>query len=207
LGRARAIACEPDDVTIVSGSQQAIDLIARVLVEPRDVVVLEDPGYPGAQRTFCAHGADVRGVPVDRDGLRVDLLRRLRMTVRLVYVTPSHQFPLGTVLAFPRRLELLRWADRTDAIIVEDDYDSAYRYEGRPIPALQGLDVSGRTIYVGTFSKTMFPALRLGYVVRCGPSSPPQKPFAIAIHRRSSSARWPTSSPRGVSSVTSAGCA
>jgi GntR family transcriptional regulator/MocR family aminotransferase len=167
LGRARAVHCDPADVAIVNGSQQAIDLIARVLIEPRDVVVLEDPGYPGAQRTFAAHGADVRGVPVDNEGLRVDLLRKLAGAgpVRLVYVTPSHQFPLGAVLSFPRRLELLRWAEATETIVVEDDYDSAYRYEGRPIPALQGLDASGRTLYVGTFSKTMFPALRLGYVV------------------------------------------
>jgi GntR family transcriptional regulator/MocR family aminotransferase len=165
LGRARAVHCDPDDVVIVTGSQQAIDLIARILIEPGDVVVLEDPGYPGAQRTFAAHGADVRGVPVDAEGLRVDLVRRLAGPVRLVYVTPSHQFPLGAVLSFPRRLELLRWAQRTETIVVEDDYDSAYRYEGRPIPALQGLDASGRTVYVGTFSKTMFPALRLGYLV------------------------------------------
>jgi GntR family transcriptional regulator / MocR family aminotransferase len=165
LGRARAVQCDPDDVVIVTGSQQGIDLIARILIEPRDVVVLEEPGYPGAQRTFAAHGADVRGVPVDAEGLRVDLLRKLAGPVRLVYVTPSHQFPLGSVLSFPRRLELLRWAEQTETIVVEDDYDSAYRYEGRPIPALQGLDTSGRTLYIGTFSKTMFPALRLGYIV------------------------------------------
>jgi GntR family transcriptional regulator/MocR family aminotransferase len=165
LGRARAVACEADDIAIVSGSQQAIDLIARVLIEPGDVVVLEDPGYPGAQRTFAAHGAEVRGVPVDDDGLRVDLLRGQSGTIRLVYVTPSHQFPLGSVLSFPRRLELLRWAEANGTTVVEDDYDSAYRHAGRPIPALHGLDGSGRTLYVGTFSKTMFPALRLGYVV------------------------------------------
>ncbi|HTJ28783.1 MAG TPA: PLP-dependent aminotransferase family protein [Candidatus Limnocylindria bacterium] len=165
LGRARAVHCDPADVVIVTGSQQAIDLVARILIEPRDVVALEDPGYPGAQRTFSAHGADVRGVPVDGEGLRVDLLRELDGPVRLVYVTPSHQFPLGAVLPLWRRLELLRWAEQTEAIIVEDDYDSAYRYEGRPIPALQGLDTHGRVVYVGTFSKTMFPALRIGYVV------------------------------------------
>lgn len=165
LGRARAVHCDPGDIVIVNGSQQAIDLIARILIEPGDIVVLEEPGYPGAQRTFAAHGADVRGVPVDDDGLRIDLLRGLVGPARLVYVTPSHQFPLGAVLSFPRRLELLRWAEASETIVVEDDYDSAYRYEGRPIPALQGLDTSGRTLYVGTFSKTMFPALRLGYVV------------------------------------------
>lgn len=165
LVRARAVHCDAGDVVIVTGSQQAIDLVARILVEPGDVVALEDPGYPGAQRTFAAHGADVQGVPVDAEGLRVDLLRKLAGPVRLVYVTPSHQFPLGAVLSFSRRLELLRWAERNETIVVEDDYDSAYRYEGRPIPALQGLDTCGRTMYLGTFSKTMFPALRLGYLV------------------------------------------
>jgi GntR family transcriptional regulator/MocR family aminotransferase len=165
LGRARAVHCDPRDIVIVSGSQQAIHLIARILLEPRDAVVVEEPGYPGAQRTFAAHGADVRGVPVDDEGLRVDRLRDLRGPVRLVYVTPSHQFPLGAVMSYPRRLELLRWAGANETIVVEDDYDSAYRYEGRPIPALQGLDPAGRTLYAGTFSKTMFPALRLGYVV------------------------------------------
>jgi GntR family transcriptional regulator/MocR family aminotransferase len=165
LGRARAVPCTAGDIVIVSGSQQAIDLIARILLEPGDVVALEDPGYPGAQRTFAAHGAHVRGVPVDDDGVRIDALRELAGPVRLVYVTPSHQFPLGAVLSFPRRIELVRWAEANDTIVVEDDYDSAYRHAGRPIPALKGLDPSGRTLYVGTFSKTMFPALRLGYVV------------------------------------------
>ncbi len=165
LARARGVTCEPDDIVIVAGSQQAIDLVGRILIEPGDVVVLEEPGYPGAQRTFGAHGAGVHAVPVDREGLRVDLLPRRAAAVRLVYVTPSHQFPLGAVLSYSRRLQLLRWAHDTDSIVVEDDYDSAYRYEGRPIPALYGLDSDGRTIYVGTFSKTMFPALRLGFVV------------------------------------------
>jgi GntR family transcriptional regulator/MocR family aminotransferase len=152
-------------VTIVNGSQQAIDLVARVLIEPGDVVALEEPGYLGAQRTFAAHGADLRAIAVDPDGIRVDALERYAGGARLVYVTPSHQFPLGVVLASNRRRALLAWAERNDAVVVEDDYDSAYRYEGRPIPALFGLDHSGRVVYVGTFSKTMFPALRIGYVV------------------------------------------
>jgi GntR family transcriptional regulator/MocR family aminotransferase len=154
-----------DDVMIVNGSQQAIDIVARVLVEPGDVVALEEPGYPGAQRTFAANGADLRAIPVDDEGIRVDLLERDATTARLVYVTPSHQFPLGVVLSSERRRALLRWAQTAGAVVVEDDYDSAYRYEGRPIPALFGLDVSGRVIYVGTFSKTMFPGLRIGYIV------------------------------------------
>jgi GntR family transcriptional regulator/MocR family aminotransferase len=165
LGRARGIVCTGRDVTIVNGSQQAIDLVARVLIEPGDVVGLEEPGYLGAQRTFAAHGADLRAVAVDRDGIRIDALERHAEGARLVYVTPSHQFPLGVVLSSPRRRALLAWAERNGAIVVEDDYDSAYRYEGRPIPALFGLDQSGRVVYVGTFSKTMFPALRIGYIV------------------------------------------
>jgi GntR family transcriptional regulator/MocR family aminotransferase len=165
LGASRAIACEADDVVIVSGSQQAIDIVARVLIEPGDVVALEEPGYLGAQRTFAANGADLRPIPVDRDGLRVDLLEAQAASAQLVYVTPSHQFPLGVVLSAERRRALIAWAARADAVIIEDDYDSAYRYEGRPIPALFGIDTAGRVIYVGTFSKTMFPALRIGYIV------------------------------------------
>jgi len=165
LGAARAIACDADDVVIVSGSQQAIDIVARVLVEPGDVVALEEPGYLGAQRTFAANGADLRPIAVDRDGLRVDALDDEAANARLVYVTPSHQFPLGVVLSSERRRALIAWAERAGAVIVEDDYDSAYRYEGRPIPALYGIDTAGRVIYVGTFSKTMFPALRIGYMV------------------------------------------
>ncbi len=165
LGRARAVGCSADDVVIVSGSQQAIDITARVLIEPGDVVALEEPGYLGAQRTFAANGADLRAIPVDGDGIRVDLLATNAAGARLVYVTPSHQFPLGVVLSSERRRQLLAWAEDAGAVIVEDDYDSAYRYEGRPIPALFGLDRSERVVYVGTFSKTMFPALRVGYVV------------------------------------------
>jgi GntR family transcriptional regulator / MocR family aminotransferase len=165
LGRARAVRCNADDVVIVSGSQQAIDIVARVLIEPGDVVALEEPGYLGAQRTFAANGADLRAIPVDADGIRTDLLTTRAAGARLVYVTPSHQFPLGAVLSSERRRHLLHWAETGGAVIVEDDYDSAYRYEGRPIPALFGMDRSERVVYVGTFSKTMFPALRVGYVV------------------------------------------
>jgi GntR family transcriptional regulator/MocR family aminotransferase len=165
LGAARAIACDADDVVIVGGSQQALDIIARVLIEPGDVVALEEPSYLGAQRTFAAHGADLRPIAVDHDGLRVERLAHEAAAARLVYVTPSHQFPLGVVLSAERRRALIAWAASCGAVIVEDDYDSAYRYEGRPIPALYGIDGAGRVIYVGTFSKTMFPSLRIGYMV------------------------------------------
>jgi GntR family transcriptional regulator/MocR family aminotransferase len=164
LGRVRAVECTADDVVIVTGSQQAIDLTARILIEPGDIVAIEEPGYRGAQRTFAAQGAELCGVRVDNEGMRVDELAACG-PVRLVYVTPSHQFPTGVVLSLARRLELLRWASRARAVVFEDDYDSAYRYGGAPIAALQGLDTDGRVVYVGTFSKTMFPALRIGYVV------------------------------------------
>jgi GntR family transcriptional regulator/MocR family aminotransferase len=165
LGATRGIACTADDVVIVGGSQQAIDIVARVTLEPGDVVALEEPGYLGAQRTFAAVGADLRPIPIDGDGLDVDRLARDAPDARLVYVTPSHQFPLGVVLASERRHALVAWAKHAEALIVEDDYDSAYRYEGRAIPALAGLDHDGRVVYAGTFSKTMFPALRIGFVV------------------------------------------
>lgn len=165
LRRERALNVRGEDIVIVTGSQQAIDLIARLLVDPGDLVAIEDPGYIGAARTFAAHGAKVCGVPVDPDGIRVDRLERLGRDVRLAYVTPSHQFPTGSVLSLRRRFALLEWARAHRATIVEDDYDSAYRYEGHPIPALAGLDTEAAVVYVGTFSKTMFPALRIGYVV------------------------------------------
>jgi GntR family transcriptional regulator/MocR family aminotransferase len=160
--RARAVRCEPDDMLIVNGSQQALDLAARVLVDPGATVVLEEPHYAGARRVFEAAGARLRSVPVDVDGLRVEELPR---AARLAYVTPSHQFPTGAVLPAPRRLALLAWAERAGAWLIEDDYDGEYRYAGRPVESLQGLDRAGRVLYVGTFSKVLFPALRLGYVV------------------------------------------
>jgi GntR family transcriptional regulator/MocR family aminotransferase len=160
--RARAVRCTADDVIVVNGSQQALDLAARVLADPGDPVVLEEPHYAGARRVFEALGVRLRSVPVDADGLRVE---RLPRAARVAYVTPSHQFPTGAVLPVPRRLALLGWAERVGAYIVEDDYDSEYRYAARPVESLQGLDRGGRVLYVGTFSKVLFPSLRLGYLV------------------------------------------
>jgi len=162
LGRSRAVRCAPDQIIVASGSQQALDLCARVLVDPDDEVAVEDPGYLGARELFAASGARVRPVPVDRDGLVVSALPP---SARLVYITPSHQFPLGVSMSLARRLELVEWARARRAVIVEDDYDSEYRYSGAPLPALQGLSAEAGVVYVGTFSNVMFPGLRLGYLV------------------------------------------
>jgi GntR family transcriptional regulator/MocR family aminotransferase len=162
VSRSRAVSCSAEQVLVVNGSQQALDLCARLLLEPGDEVALEDPGYSGASRIFAAHGARLRPVPVDREGLLCD---RLGNKARLVYVTPAHQFPTGVALSLRRRLELLGWARDHAAVIVEDDYDSEYRYSGAPTPALQGLAGAVPVIYCGTFSKVMFPALRVGYLI------------------------------------------
>lgn len=163
LGRARGVRCTPEQVVITTGTQQAIDLMARLLVESDDVVVVEDPCYPGARRVFDALGAQLVDVPVDEHGLCTDLLPEA--PARLVYTTPSHQYPSGATLPVSRRLDLLRWAERHDTLVIEDDYDSEFRHAGRPLEALQGLAEPGRVAYVGSFSKVLYPALRLGYLV------------------------------------------
>jgi GntR family transcriptional regulator/MocR family aminotransferase len=164
LRAARDVRCEPSQVLIVGGSQMALQLCAAVLLGANDVACVENPGYPGAWKALAATGGTIRSVPLDGGGLVVRALER-RRRARLVYVTPSHQYPLGMAMAASRRLELLEWARRNDAWIVEDDYDSEYRFASRPLGALQGMDGSGRVIYIGTFSKVLFPALRLGYLV------------------------------------------
>ena len=165
LGAARAVTCDPDQVMIVSGSQQALDLSARVLIDPGDEVWVEDPGYLGIRGALVAAGARLVPVPLDGEGLSVDGGRERSPTARLACVTPSRHYPLGVTMSLTRRLELLDWARAADAFIVEDDYDSEYRYAGRPLAALQGLDEDGRVIYLGSFSKVMFMGLRLGYLV------------------------------------------
>ncbi len=161
----RRVHCTPEQILITSGSQGALDLAARVLVHPGDPVWLEDPGYLGARGALLGAGAALAPAPVDREGLDVDAATALAPSARLAYVTPSHQFPLGVTMSLPRRLALLDWARRVGAYILEDDYDSEYRYGGRPLAALQGLDTADRVIYIGTFSKVLFPALRLGYLI------------------------------------------
>jgi GntR family transcriptional regulator / MocR family aminotransferase len=161
LWRARGLRCEPDQIVVVNGSQQGIDLCARLLLDPGDRVVMENPGYNLARQAFSAAGAEVIPIAVDREGLRTGELP----AARLAYVTPSHQFPLGSVMSAGRRRDLLAWAQRTGAYVVEDDYDSEYRFDIAPIPPLQALDGAGRVIYLGTVSKTLSPTLRLGYLV------------------------------------------
>jgi GntR family transcriptional regulator / MocR family aminotransferase len=152
-------------VIVVNGSQQALDLASRILIDPGDRVAIEEPHYPGAREAFLGAGARLIPVSVDDEGLDVTELGPSTTSARFVFVTPSHQFPTGAVMSLARRFALLRWADKTGAYIVEDDYESEYRYGRRPVEAMQGLDRSGRVIYIGTLSKILFPALRLGYVV------------------------------------------
>ncbi|GAB2493728.1 PLP-dependent aminotransferase family protein [Pseudoxanthomonas sangjuensis] len=159
----RAVACNGDEVVVTSGAQNAFDLLARLLVEPgRTRVAVESPGYPTLRQAFAAAGALVVPVPVDDEGLRVDLLPK---DVRVVCVTPSHQSPTGVALSMRRRAALLAHAREHDAVIVEDDYDGEFRYSGRPLDALQTLDRDARVFYVGTFSKSLFPAIDTGFVV------------------------------------------
>ena len=164
LRSSRGVSCDPAQVVITCGAQQAISLCAQLLVQPGDRVAIENPGYRAAGHAFAVAGAELCGVPVDNDGLDCAALARLE-DCRLAYVTPSHQYPTGVTLSLARRLELLEWAERRDGWIVEDDYDGEYRYSGTPLAPLAALDRQGRVIYVGTFCKITFPALRLGYLV------------------------------------------
>jgi GntR family transcriptional regulator/MocR family aminotransferase len=162
VGYSRSVHAGPDDVIVTNGAQQALDLIGRVLITPGAVVAIEEPGYPPAHDLFASLGARVVGVPVDAEGVVVD---RLPANARLVYTTPSHQFPLGTAMSLARRMSLLAWAGSRNAAIVEDDYDSEFRFSQRPLEPLQSLDTGGRVLYVGSFSKTMLPTLRVGFVI------------------------------------------
>jgi GntR family transcriptional regulator / MocR family aminotransferase len=165
LRTVRGVRCEAQQVMVVSGSQQALFLCARVLANPGDAVWVEEPGYSGARGAFAAAGLRLVPVAVDSQGLDVRQGMRRSPTARVAYVTPSHQFPLGATMSAARRTQLLGWAARAGAWIIEDDFDSEYRQGARPIAALQGLDSDARVIYVGTFSKALFPALRVGYMV------------------------------------------
>jgi GntR family transcriptional regulator/MocR family aminotransferase len=163
LSTSRGVKCVPEQVAIISGVQEALDLAARLFLNPGDRVCMENPGYPGAAIAFKAGGAKVCAIRLDEEGMRVQ--DESMRGARLVYVTPGHQFPVGVTMSLARRLRLLEWAGKSGALILEDDYDSEYRYAGRPVPALQGLDRHGLVMFTGSFSKVLFPSLRLGYLV------------------------------------------
>lgn len=165
LATARGVKCDWRQIIILTSTQQALDLTARLLLDAGDPVWLEEPGYLGARAALESAGANVVPVPVDADGLTVEAGITLAPAARLAYVTPSHQYPIGVTMSLGRRLALLEWAARAPAWVIEDDYDSEFRYTGRPFAAMQGLDVGGRVIYTGTFNKVLFPALRLAYIV------------------------------------------
>jgi len=164
-GAARGVVCTPDQVIVTTGAQAALSLAAQMVTDPGDEVWLEDPGYLGARGAFLGAGAKIIPVPVDQEGLVVDEGMKRGRNPRLIYVTPSHQYPLGLTLSLQRRLALLEFAKASNAWVLEDDYDSEYRYTGRPLASLQGLDRSGHVLYMGTFAKTLFPALRIGYLI------------------------------------------
>lgn len=165
LATVRAVRCDASQIIITTGAQHGLQLCAHALLEAKDRVWMEDPGYPGARQALRTVGAHIIPVPVDEEGLNVDQAIRLGRNARAVYISPSHQFPLGVTMSAARRMQLLNWAARSGAWIIEDDYDSEFRLGGRPLASLQGMDNDDRVIYVGTFSKVMFPALRVGYIV------------------------------------------
>jgi GntR family transcriptional regulator/MocR family aminotransferase len=165
LKAARAVQCDPEQIVVTAGTQQAVDLVIRILPSPDKEVWIEDPGYPLTRQALLAAGATIRPIPVDEQGIDVGAGIKSAPDARAVFVTPSHQFPTGVVLSMARRLELLDWAREKSAWIVEDDYASEFRYGGRPLASLQGLDEGERVIYIGTLNKALFPGLRIGYAV------------------------------------------
>ena len=165
LGASRAVCCDASQIIVVPGSQLGLQVSARALLDLDDPVWIEEPGYPGAQQALTMAGARLVPVPIDRDGLDVkEGMRRCR-NARAAYITPSHQYPMGVTMSASRRMQLLNWAARNGSWIIEDDYDSEYRFGSHPVASLQGMDADARVIYIGTLSKVLFPALRLGYVV------------------------------------------
>jgi GntR family transcriptional regulator/MocR family aminotransferase len=165
LGASRAVRCDASQVLITTGSQQALHLCAQVLLDPGERMCMEEPGYPGARKAFLAAGLEVLPISVDDEGLEVDRISHRRPAPHALYITPSHQYPTGVTMSAARRMKLLDWAAANGTWIIEDDYDSEYRFGSRPVGSLQGMDRDHRVIYVGTFSKVLFPALRVGYMV------------------------------------------
>ncbi|MCI0353030.1 MAG: PLP-dependent aminotransferase family protein, partial [Acidobacteriales bacterium] len=166
IARSRGVKCAADQVLIVLGLQQALDLVAKVHVETGNAVAVENPGYPQAWRSFAMQGGKICPIPVDESGLIVENLSKSpARNAKLIYLTPSHQFPTGAVMPLARRLALLSWAHKSGGMILEDDYDSEFRYTGKSIPALQGLDEGESVVYVGTFTKVLYPSLSVAYMV------------------------------------------
>lgn len=207
LGVSRNVRVRPEDIDVTTGVQQTVDLVARVLLQAGDLVAVEDPGYPPPRLLLGTLGMRVAGVPVDGEGIVVEAIPA---GTRVVYVTPSHQCPLGVAMSLARRQELLDWGERTGAVVIEDDYDSEFRYTGRPLEPLHSLDSRGRVVYVGSMSKVLSPALRVGFL-----AAPPSLVGALTkrstsptgTHPRSSRLCWPTSSTKAASRATSGGCA
>jgi GntR family transcriptional regulator/MocR family aminotransferase len=192
VSASRGVRCGPGQVLVVAGTGQAIELAARLLLDPGDPVWIEEPAYLGVRSVLTGTGVELVPVPVDGEGLSVETGIARCPGARMVYVSPSHQYPLGVCMSLARRLALLRWAAESSAWILEDDYDSEYRYAGRPIPALQGLDTAGRVIYIGTFSKTLAPALRLGFLVV------PEELVAPFVAARGAAEQYPPSLEQAV---------
>ena len=191
VAAARGVNCTPAQVIVVTGAQAALDLATRMLLDPGDRAWLEEPGYLGAQAALLAAGARIEPVPVDAAGMDVEAGQTSCPGARLAYITPSCQYPVGSTLVLERRLRLLDWAGRVGAFVIEDDYDSEYRYRGRPIASVQGLDPHGRVVYVGTFAKTMLPALRVGYLIV---PERLQNAFAVAVRNTGQTAPQPVQS-------------
>ncbi len=165
LARSRGVSCDAKQIIIINGSQQGLDLMTRLFVQPGDWVAVEEPSYISVRQCFLGQKAKIQPISVDTKGLKVDVLNQCTQKFKLLYATPSHQFPTGVVLSLSRRLALLEWVQKTGTLILEDDYDSEFRYDESPIPALQSLDRNDSVVYIGSFSKILFPSLRIGYLV------------------------------------------
>ncbi|MBQ0822740.1 PLP-dependent aminotransferase family protein [Microvirga sp. HBU67558] len=198
LWRSRTLRCDPEQIIIVNGSQQGLDLCARLILDQGDRFVIENPCYAMARQIFAGTGATPVPIAVDDDGLRTDLLAGI--DAGLVYVTPSHQFPLGGVMPVSRRHRLLEWARQHDAYVIEDDYDSEYRYDINPVPPLHGLEDSGNVIYLGTISKTLSPTLRIGYLV-----VPPGLQDVFAVAKRLTDRHSPANEQEALASLIEGG--